>query len=71
MESPWLPGHLPQVAVGDREHPQLAEQHAGTVELVALKQGHLPGLLAAWTQKSVNNPFPGVVGCMETWRERG
>ena len=42
-------------AVGSGGHPLLAEQHASTMGLTALAQGHLPGLGSSWTWDSVNN----------------
>lgn len=39
--------HVLQHAVGSSKHPPLVDQHASTVELIAVEQGHLPGLGAS------------------------
>ena len=41
------PAHIPHHAVGSSEYPPRVAQHAATVELVAVEQGHLPGLGAS------------------------
>lgn len=54
--------------MGGGEHPLFIEQHASTVELTALEQGHLPGVGASCTWDSIDNLLPALVtlGWIET-----
>lgn len=75
-DSRWRPGggesgsrlHLPHLAVGGGEHPHLVDQHAATVELTALEQGHLPGVGALCAWNSFDDPLGFISVWMETWR---
>lgn len=60
--------HLPHLAVSCGEHPHLVDQHAATVELTALEQGHLPGVGALCAWNSFDDPVAFISVWMETWR---
>ena len=69
LETPWLPCHIPHLAVGGGEYPLRVDQHASTVELIAFEQGHLPDMGAPWTWNSINNSVLSILSWMETWRK--
>jgi hypothetical protein len=70
---PALHADPPHLAVSSGEHPVLVHQHATTVELISVEQGHLPRVGALFTWVTINNPVPTpvILTWMETWKPSG